>query len=302
MYLFFLSIVLVLLIICKRTQKYGKLKNITKYEINGKIDETNNYKLKIPLFKKEAKFNRRINSTIQLKKGELIKFTLNAQETQLIITDSFYNIVHKINNPVEVNFTTEKLPMSYKLEENKKYLIFVRYNPAYEDFKSSLIKYSDHSKVPLNSNTLNNDITILNETNMYKEMEINSRLFIHDMKENNYIIQDFKYAIPFMSFPSNDLFHKVKYTAKKNDCIVIMTTNKHNIGCDKQLIEVNTNTKSFNWYPDCDKLFCTFIIDNDIDDNEFIIYERLINVDNKSNIMPFKLLVFNKDLLTMNGY
>ena len=68
------------------------------------------------------------------------------------------------------------------------------------------------------------------------------------------------------------------------------------MGCEAQIFEINTNTKSLNWYPDCDKLFCTFVIDNDIDNNQFVIYERMVNVDNKSTIMPFKILIFNKDL------
>ena len=67
------------------------------------------------------------------------------------------------------------------------------------------------------------------------------------------------------------------------------------MGCVNHSVEINTNTTSFNWYPDCDKLFCSFVIDNDIDNNNFIFYERVLNLDTKSDIIPFKILIFTKE-------
>lgn len=296
LYLYFL-VVLIIVLFFKDNKKKGSLKDVSKYEINEAIDETHNYKLKIPLFKKEAKFNRKIRTGIKIKKDELLKFNFTAEEMQFIVTDTNYNIIYKINNPTELNFCTYEMENTYKLDEDKNYMMFVRYNPLYEDdFKSIVLKYSDFSKVKLDYNSENNEVTILDEANMIREMEKNSQQVMRDMKQTSYAIQDFKYATEYTSFPSNELSHKLEYKAKKNETIVIITTNKHKMGCEAQIFEINTNTKSFNWYPDCDKLFCTFVIENDIDNNHFIIYERMVNVDNKSTIMPFKILIFTKDL------
>lgn len=295
LYLYFFLFIIIVVFNIINDRKKGHLKTISKYEINKRIDESHNYKIKIPFFKKEAKYNRKINSYVQLKNSEeLIKFSFKGEEIQFILTDKYYNIIYKINNPTELNFCTHEIDNTYKLIENKKYFIFVRYNPIIEDnFKYSVIKYYDLKKAKIKENTINNDITILNENNLYTELEHNSLFIIKDMKEKNFYIQDFKYAEQYISMPSNDIAHKLVYTTQQNETLVIITTNKKKMGCENHIFEINTNENSFNWYPDCNKLFCSFIIDNEIDNNKFIIYERLINIDNKSHIIPFKLLVFN---------
>lgn len=294
LYLYIFFIIILLLSFFKNDRKYGVLKTISKHEINESIDESHNYKIKIPLFKKEAKYNRKVNSFIKIKYNELLKFSFSGEEIQFIMTDRYYNIKYKVNNPTELNFCSYTIENTYKITPGEKYFIFVRYNPIHEDkFKYSVIKYYNFSKAKLLNNTLNDDLTILNENNLYTELERNSLFVIRDMKKTNYNIQDFKYATEYVSMPSNDIAHRLSLVANKDETLVIITTNKKKMGCDNHIFEINTNTNSFNWYPDCNKLFCTMVIDNDIDNNKFIIYERLINVDSKSHIIPFKLLIFN---------
>lgn len=297
LYLYFL-VVLIVLVIFKKDKKHGQLKNVSRDEINDAIDESHNYKIKIPIFKKEAKYNRKIKSSIKLKKDELLKFSFVSEELQFIVTDVYYNIIYKINNPTELNFCTyDNIDNTYKLDEDKNYRIFVRYNPMYnDDFKAIALKYSDFSKVKLDYNSENNEVTILDEANLSTEMEKNSKKVIRDMHSSGHAILDFKYATQYTSFPSNETSHKLEYRASANETIVIIATNKQKMGCENHIFEINTNTKSFNWYPDCDKLFCTFVIDNDINNNIIRIFERTVNVDKDSTIIPFKILIFTKNL------
>jgi len=300
LYLILILFLSVFMILTYSKEKKGYLKTITKDNLSPIFDESHNYKLKIPIFKKEAKYNRKIKSGLKIKKEELIKIVLNAEETQIVITDIYYNIIYKINNPIEVNLCSYDMKNTYKIEDNKNYLLFIRYNPMYEDnFKYSIKKYKHFSKVPLLNNTELQTNTLLNETNLYDELEKNSIHVIRDMKKNKYIIENFKYSESYISLPSNELSNKLSYKAQKDETIVMVTTNKKKMGCLNHVVEINTNTTSFNWYPDCDKLFCTFVIDNDIDDNNFIFYDRVINLDTKSDIIPFKLLIFTKEKVSI---
>ena len=184
LYIFLVLFLSVFMIVNYKTEKKGYLKNINKQNLSPLFDESHNYKLKIPIFKKEAKYNRKIKSTLKIKKDELIKITLNAEETQIIITDIYYNIIYKINNPIEVNLCSYDIDNTYKIEDDKIYLIFIRYNPLYDDdFRYDITKYKDFSKVPLINNTELQSNTLLNETNLYQELEKNSKHVIHDMKK-----------------------------------------------------------------------------------------------------------------------
>ena len=200
LYIFLVLFLSVFMIVNYKTEKKGYLKNINKQNLSPLFDESHNYKLKIPIFKKEAKYNRKIKSTLKIKKDELIKITLNAEETQIIITDIYYNIIYKINNPIEVNLCSYDIDNTYKIEDDKIYLIFIRYNPLYDDdFRYDITKYKDFSKVPLINNTELQSNTLLNETNLYQELEKNSKHVIHDMKKNNFQIEDFKYSQSYIT-------------------------------------------------------------------------------------------------------
>jgi len=215
------------------------------------------------------------------------------------IYDSDLNILQSINNPISLTFTSinkgdKEINKNIYLEKGKKYLIFLRSNITENYVQNKLIKYFKEV------NFVQKDIYNLGsriytkELNLREEMDMRCKKIKEEMRKKEYNLKEILYSEEYFSFPNTDYATKREIICKKNEKVIVVCVNKQKtIHLKNHLVEINTPSKSMNWFPRSKENITQLLLTNEDEEMKFSFFERLYGVTKSSDIIPFRVLVFN---------
>ena len=124
-------------------------------------------------------------------------------------------------------------------------------------------------------------------------MDNRCKNIIDEMRKKNYILKDLIYSEEYFSFPNTDYASKCEIISEKGEKVMVVCVNKQKtIHLKNHLVEINTPSKSMNWFPRSKENITQLMLDNEDEKNMFKFYERLYGVTISSDIIPFRILSF----------
>lgn len=280
-------IIILLTLICYLElfqKKEGKFISLDKSQNNYKVDQ-----LVFTSFLK--------NDDIILKEHESILILFSPKN---IKTEDFWyldvyhdkEIIYTFFKPLRLQFSTSDIQNTHSLNTNTKYTIFLRSNI---DIESTSYKYLHHKDMEIFEQ--NSKIFV---PNYYNDIDLKNNFInycyqiIKEMKTKNWYLKSFIDSKSYNSIPGNIFSNKINTILKQNqNCILVCSNKKKSLDIN-QHIEIHTSLNNFSWSPDNDSYISHLIIENEIDNNKIQIIERCGDSVSNSNLLPFRLIVFEK--------
>jgi hypothetical protein len=230
--------------------------------------------------------------TIKEKEGLALKFD---HDCILDVCDDMMNNIHHIVNPDLIILSDEEDPRVYRLESHKKYLFFMRTDTD-KNLESKIYKFKDIQKAKITGKRKTCQMCYLDEDDLFGEFYKECEKIRNAMALRGYNLVKIGKSNEYLSFPNNSISNKLEIESELGDVLILVTTNKSITSEMKNhSLEINSSNNSFNWKPEDTKSICHLLLDNCDQDDKFCFYERTTNIKNGSNILPFQVLVFQKN-------
>jgi hypothetical protein len=298
-----LCLLITLRIIYNKFYGYKKLKgNWIKIDRNIKIlnnlewDVSANSDIYIPNFNylKNYIFSHELTQKLKENESFLMSFFRKDNSySSLDVYDKNYNLVHNIVDPDAVLFSTLDNENHYKLEKDKEYYFFLRFNHSGEKMRYQLYKLKGKDYLPDFIQIENTQTNAVDEEELYDLFVETCDLIRESMDERGYYLTDIKKSEEYISYPSSNVSNKLEVFCEVDDIMILVCTNKNkNFDMKFHSIEINSQNNNLNWFPEDNNHISHLILNNeDIDDN-YTFYERTNKVSHNSKLIPFRVLVF----------
>lgn len=264
-----------------------------KIENDIEWDITDKSIIRVVNFKKWSRYFFGSDLFIKINKTEgiVLKFT---EDCILDVCDDMMNSIHHIVDPKLAIFSNETDPRIYRLEENKKYIFFLR-SDSDKNLDAQIYKFSDMKKAKISGYGKRCQLCYLDEDELFKEFYRECERIRDAMAKRGYQLANVTKSNEYLSFPNNSISNKLEIESEIGDVLILVTTNKRTTSdMLNHKIEVNSSNNSFIWKPSNDSNISHMLLDNCDQDDTFYFYERTTNIKNGSNILPFQVLTFRK--------
>ena len=306
MFEYYISSVLFIIILYYIYHKYfikkyieGEWLEINKdISIGNKLnwDISSNSKVKIVNFSSWKKYFLGQELYIQLKEKEslFMKF-INDEDSDCIldVCDQKMKSIHRIIDPGKIIFSCVGREDHYLLEKNKKYIFFLRNNFLDKEVKTILRKYRNIDKLNKSVKRIETQFNCVDEKNIEPEYISKSYEIVEAMKKRGYRLVSIEKSDQYLSYPSNTISNKISLEVELGNVLILLCSNKEKTcGMINHFIEINSTNNNLNWYPDDDENISHLLLNNCDQFDKFTFYERMTNISNGSNIIPFCVLTF----------
>jgi hypothetical protein len=233
-----------------------------------------------------------------LKGDEIIVMDFKNDEDSDCILDVYdqkMRSIYHIVDPEFLVFSSSGHKNHYRLDNNNKYIFFLRNNFLDKGVKTILRKYNSIEKIKKKVKKEEGFLCSVDEENMGQEYVEKSSEVVDAMKNRGYILINMVSSEQYLSFPSNNIGNKLSLEVELGDVLILLCTNKEKTcGMINHTIEINSENNNLNWYPDDDENVSHLLLDNCDQEDIFTFYERTTNISKDSNILPFHVMVFKR--------
>jgi len=269
------------------------------FQNNLNWDISSNSIVKVANFSRWNSFFHGKDLFMKLKQKEAIMMIFKNDDDSdciLDVLDEKMKSVYRIFDPESIVFSSSGKDSHYHLENDKKYIFFLRNNFLDKQVKTEIRKYRDLELIKSKIQKCEGEFCFVNEENIQEEYFSKCNQILDAMKKRGYSLVNISKSEKYLSYPANNLSSKIIIKVKFGEVLILLCSNKEKTcGMINHNIEINSKNNNLNWYPDDDENISHLLLDNSDQSDTFTFYERLTNITNGSNILPFHVMIFNKN-------
>jgi len=204
--------------------------------------------------------------------------------------------IHSIIDPDSLIFSPTGNPGHYPLDPDRGYIFFLRTCHTGMDTTPEVHRHRRIKEFRGISSIRDWKLSVTDESELEEYFQEKAISIKSAMIKRGYYLAEIHSSEEYLSFPSSVICHRTGVPTTLGDVIILLCTNKwKTMGMANHSVEVNSANKNLNWKPDDNGIISHLLIDNSDGDDMIQFYERTTNVSNKSNILPFQVMVFRRN-------